>query len=317
MTSNDNDEKHVVFYSGGLGSFATALRVIEKHGTDNLTLLFTDTLIEDHDLYRFIIETAGHFFNIDKSKVAELSKRALNITLTEENMSQRKDDLEQLRLDSNSLIPQLVWLTEHKDPWDIFFDQKFLGNSRIAQCSHILKQVMSKKYVKKNFDSDDTTLYLGIDWTEEHRTKAPKKNWAPYPVEFPMCDEPLMNKIDVVKELERIEIEAPRLYAMGFAHNNCGGFCVRAGQGHFVNLLEQNRPLFLYHEKREQEIREHIGKDVSMLRKMKNGVRFNYTLEDLRIDAEGGNKEEIDMLDIGGCGCFVTEEDENKENDTL
>ena len=126
MTTINNDEKHVVFYSGGLGSFATALRVIEKYGTDNLTLLFTDTLIEDYDLYRFIIETAGHFFNADKNKIAELSKRALNITLTEENMSQRKDDLERLRLDSNKAIPQLVWLTEHKDPWDIFFEQKFL-----------------------------------------------------------------------------------------------------------------------------------------------------------------------------------------------
>src|SRR6185312_3546767 len=190
MTTINNDEKHVVFYSGGLGSFATALRVIEKHGTENLTLLFTDTLIEDHDLYRFIIETAGHFFNADKNKIAELSKRALNITLTEENMSQRKDDLERLRLDSNKAIPQLVWLTEHKDPWDIFFEQKFLGNSRIAQCSHILKQVMSKKYVKEHFESHKTTLYLGIDWTEEHRTKAPVKNWSPYPVEFPMCEEP-------------------------------------------------------------------------------------------------------------------------------
>lgn len=150
--------QHVVFYSGGLGSFATTLRVIEKHGADNLTLLFTDTLIEDSDLYRFIIETAGSFFNIDKNVTASLSKRALNISLTEENQNQRKLDLEQLRLDSNEAIPQLVWLTEYKDPWDIFFEQKFLGNSRIAQCSHILKQAMSKKYVKEHFNSNKTTL---------------------------------------------------------------------------------------------------------------------------------------------------------------
>lgn len=306
---DNKNKQHVVFYSGGLGSFATALRVIESYGKEKLTLLFTDTLIEDYDLYRFIIETSGKIFDIDSSIISSLSKQAKQLTGTEINMDKRKEELEKMRIDSNDAIPQLVWLTEHKDPWEIFFDQKFLGNSRIAQCSHILKQVMSKKYIKKNFIPEETVLYLGIDWTEEHRTKAPRKNWHPYPVEFPMCEEPWMNKIDVVRDLESMGIETPRLYAMGFAHNNCGGFCVRAGQGHFANLLEQNRSLFLYHEGREQQIRELIGKDVSMLRKMKKGIRYNYTLRDLRHDLEDGHKDEIDMTDIGGCGCFVTEED--------
>lgn len=91
---------------------------------------------------------------------------------------------------------------------------------------------------------------------------------------------------------------------------NCGGFCVRGGQGHFANLLKHNRDLFLYHEQREQDIRELIGKDVSILRKQRKGVRFNYTLRDLRHDIEGGNEEEVEMTDIGGCGCFVTDDGE-------
>lgn len=347
MTNKNENMHHVVFYSGGLGSFSTALRVIEKYGTESLTLLFTDTLIEDHDLYRFIIKTAGHFFEIDKSVIDSLSKRALNIELTEDNQDQRKLDLERLRIASNEAIPQLVWLSEHKDPWDIFFEQRFLGNSRIAQCSHILKQKMAEDWITEQFkpheipyikkidkkkktitywDDDEgkaqclkeymadervpCKLYLGIDWTEEHRRKSPTFNWLPYTVEFPMCDEPYINKIDVVKELERMGIETPRLYAQGFSHNNCGGFCVRAGQGHFANLLEQNRPLFLYHEKRELEIREHIGKDVSILRKMRKSIRYNYTLHNLRMDIEGGHGDEIDMNDIGGCGCFVTDEED-------
>lgn len=51
--------EHVVFYSGGVSSWACARRVAEKYGTDNLTLLFTDTLIEDPDLYRFLDEGAA------------------------------------------------------------------------------------------------------------------------------------------------------------------------------------------------------------------------------------------------------------------
>ena len=62
MTKSKDD---VVFFSGGISSWALAKRVAEQHGTERLTLLFTDTLIEDEDLYRFLKEAArnvgGHF----------------------------------------------------------------------------------------------------------------------------------------------------------------------------------------------------------------------------------------------------------------
>lgn len=34
---------HVVMFSGGAGSWATAKRVAERHGTEGLVLLFADT----------------------------------------------------------------------------------------------------------------------------------------------------------------------------------------------------------------------------------------------------------------------------------
>lgn len=51
--------KHVVFFSGGACSYCTAKRVIENVGKENVVLLFTDTKIEDEDLYRFIDEAAA------------------------------------------------------------------------------------------------------------------------------------------------------------------------------------------------------------------------------------------------------------------
>lgn len=295
MSSN-----HVVFFSGGLGSWATARRVIDMHGTENTYLLFTDTLIEDEDLYRFIIESAGNFYGIDVSELLNLTKE---IPKTHEQMDERKRFLDDLSKKVQSSLPQFIWLNNGKDVWDVFFEKKYLGNSRLAHCSHILKQEIAREYVFNNFLPINTVLYLGIDWMEEHRIKAPRENWKPFKVEFPMCEEPLLTNIDHIKELERIRIKPPRLYGMGFAHNNCGGFCVRAGQGHFANLLKQNRELFLYHEQREREFRKFIQKDVSILRKQRGGVRFNYTLEELRKDIESENK--IDENDIGGCGCFV------------
>ena len=43
-------------FSGGACSWATAMRVKERHPGEEIVLLFADTLIEDEDLYRFLID---------------------------------------------------------------------------------------------------------------------------------------------------------------------------------------------------------------------------------------------------------------------
>jgi len=294
--------EHVIFYSGGLGSWMTAQRVIAKHGADNVICLFTDTLIEDEDLYRFLIETTSKMYGV---AAEDLIAKTNDIPATNyDTMAERKAYLAELAQEVTARIPQFVWLNDGVDPWDVFKSTRFLGNSRLAKCSHVLKQDMSRRYVEAHFKPDETTLYLGIDWTESHRTKAPVANWAPYAVEFPMCEEPLLTKIDAVKALEAADIEVPGLYGMGFSHNNCGGFCVRAGQGHFVNLLEQKPELYAYHEAREQEMRDFLGKDVAILRRQKDNVKRPLTLRELREEHSRGS-DQIDMQDIGGCGCFV------------
>jgi 3'-phosphoadenosine 5'-phosphosulfate sulfotransferase (PAPS reductase)/FAD synthetase len=51
--------KHIVSYSGGLGSFMAAYHC-QQQGWD-FELVFCDTLSEDLDLYRFLNETAAYF----------------------------------------------------------------------------------------------------------------------------------------------------------------------------------------------------------------------------------------------------------------
>lgn len=254
---------HIVFFSGGIGSFFTAKRVIEKHGKENVILLFTDTLIEDEDLYRFMDDSAK-FFDVPVTKIAD-----------------------------------------GRTPWQVFKDVRWLGNSRLAQCSHILKQKTAEKFIKANFKPEETTLYLGIDWTEEHRTVAPVKNWAPYKVEFPMCLEPYITKDEMLQYLETVGIEIPKLYKLGFSHNNCAGMCVRAGQGHFVNLLKQLPERFEEIEQMEKDMQEYLGKDVTILKRTRNGIQENLSLSQLRIEYQE-KPEQLDLFDMGGCGCFVS-----------
>lgn len=255
--------KHVVMFSGGVGSWAAAKRVAEKHGTDDLTLLFTDTLIEDEDLYRFIEEAAA------------------NVGGT------------------------LVKIAEGRDPWTVFFDVRFLGNSRIDPCSKILKRDFADKWLDANCNPEDTMLYVGIDWSEEHRYVGVQRRYAEkgYLCDAPMCDPPYLTKTQMLDWLRREGIRVPRLYEMGFAHNNCGGFCIKAGQGHFANLLKQMPVRYREHEEAEQAFRDFIGKDVAILTDRRGGGKKPLTLRQLRERLER-DQCDVDKFDIGGCGCF-------------
>lgn len=62
--------KRVVMFSGGIGSWAAAKRVAERHGTADLVLLFADTLMEDEDLYRFLEEGAASV-GVPVTRIAE------------------------------------------------------------------------------------------------------------------------------------------------------------------------------------------------------------------------------------------------------
>jgi len=261
--------KHIVFYSGGIGSYFAAKRVVEKYGNEDVILLFTDTLIEDEDLYRFIEES------------------------------------------SEKLGVELVKISDGRTPWEVARDVRYIPNSRIAQCSHFLKQKTAEKYIKENYTPDDCILYLGIDWSEQHRINAPLKNWAPYHLKFPMIEKPFLNKDEMLRILsEEDNIKIPRLYELGFSHNNCGGFCFRAGVAHFKNLLDKLPERYLEHEQNEQSLLEYLGRDdISILRRTRNGIKTNITMKALREELEENNSQLSfdDQFDFGGCGCFVHE----------
>lgn len=295
---------HVVFLSGGLGSFETLCRVVDstQGDTEKVFCLFTDTLIEDVDLYTFLLETISYIY---KEDVEDLKGIIEGLPEVYEDMQKRKEILDFISNEVESRVNNFFWRSDGRDVWDIFFDEALLGNSRLARCSHVIKQNLAKSIVEDNFSPEDTTLYLGIDWTEVHRTEAPKRNWLPYEVKFPMCEKPLVTNSDHKDKLRALGIKIPKLYSLGFSHNNCGSFCVRAGQGHFANMLENLPDLFNYHMGKEREWQETTGKEFTILRKTRGGVRYRYPLSELKSDLE--EKREVDLLDIGGCGCFVDE----------
>lgn len=281
-----------------------AKRVIEKHGLDNTILLFTDTFMEHDDLYRFLIESTCEIFGIVSDELADMCHDIPPIT----DMDRRKGYIQAIAKLTMKRNPQLVWVWDGRSPWEVFKDVRWIGNSRVAQCSHSLKQDAARKWLEANYQPNEATLYLGIDWSEIHRTKAPIENWSPYEVVFPMCEEPFLDKQQMLDELTRVGIEVPVLYKFNFPHNNCFGGCVRGGQGHWKMVLEKIPEVYAYSEQKEEEMRQYLGKDVSILKRTRNKIQYPLTLRQLREEIEANKLDEIDLFDFGGCGCFVDSE---------
>ncbi len=215
---------------------------------------------------------------------------------------------------------EYVRIADGRTPWEVFRDVKFIGNTRADPCSMILKRDLLRSWIENHYDPYDTTIVLGIDWTEIHRFERAVPRWAPWTLWAPLCDEPYIDKPDILKMLADAGIQPPRLYDLGFPHNNCGGFCVKAGQAQFVHLLKTMPERYAWHEAEEEATRVFLGKDVSILRdRSKAGVAeyeatngeivgqtdktVPLTLRRFRTRLEA--QETYDHDDWGGCGCAI------------
>ena len=252
---------HIVSFSGGLGSWMAAKRVAAKHGTDNLYLVFADVLMEDPDLYRFLVQAA------------------------------------------DNVGGELVILREGRDPWDVFKDVKYAGNTRIAHCSELLKTVPFYDWIRsKGWAESEFVVYLGIDWTEAHRLERARKRRPSITIEAPLCELPLEDAKSMRAALALEQIQLPELYKKGFVHNNCGGCCVKAGLGQWKKVLDLMPERYREVEERQAKLFREVPSTKPFLRKTVSGKTYYLSLKEYRIFLQLGGK--VDPSSIGGCGCF-------------
>lgn len=249
----------VISYSGGLGSFAAAYLTIKKHGKQACSLVFTDTLTEDQDLYRFLGET------------------------------------------SNALGCELITIKDGRNIWEVFSDVRFMGNSRVDPCSRVLKRDLFKKYMIDGHEND--ILVVGISKEEQHRITSIRANWHPWAVEAPLIEAP-MSREQIIDVLDGFGIAPPRLYEMGFPHNNCGGFCVKTGQKQMALLLKKMPERYKWHEEQQEKLFTIIGKRRGFIRYSVNSEIRYLGLKEFREMVESGLQP--DLFEQAGCGCFTS-----------
>lgn len=198
---------------------------------------------------------------------------------------------------------ELVVIADGRTPWGVFEDERYIGNSRVDPCSKHLKRNLLDRWRNTNCDPLDTTIYVGLSWYEPARIERLKDRVAPWNYQAPMMDEPHLDPEEVLQWMEAEGIRRPRLYDAGFTHNNCGGFCVKAGHAQFARLLDFNRPYYLHNENEEARLREK-GINGTVLRDRRGGETKPLTLKQFRLRLES-DATDFDPSDVGGCGCAI------------
>lgn len=197
----------------------------------------------------------------------------------------------------------LVRIADGRDPWQVFNDERFIGNSRVDPCSKELKRKLLNKWRTDNTDPAACSVVSGLNWEEPERVARFAERQAPWTVRTPLCEAPWISKRGCLDWCRAEGMEPPRMYAMGFPHANCGGFCVKAGQGTFRLLLHHFPERYAMHEAKELAAQEHIGTACTIMRDRRNKRSTPLTMKAFRERIQNGGA--ADCLPMGGCGCAI------------
>ncbi|OZI12105.1 hypothetical protein CEW92_08460 [Bacillaceae bacterium SAS-127] len=197
---------------------------------------------------------------------------------------------------------EITYRTDGRTPEEVFFDQRFLGNSRMAKCSEELKVRQTLIFLEELRDEQnlEPTLYFGIGPHEQHRAINLQNFYEHNPIEpiatrFPMI-ETFKEDLDTKKIIrDEWKISLPRMYGYGFSHANCAGRCVRGGLGHYALLYKVWPEQYLEQEAMEERFREKFQKDVAILKRKSQP----FTLKTYR-----------EMMDAEGLESFLNEKDD-------
>lgn len=196
-------------------------------------------------------------------------------------------------------------ISDGRTPWDVFFDEGMIGNTRVDPCSKILKRKLLRKWLEENATPKKDVVVIGYDANEAHRFAPLQERYAPWQVRAPLIEHGLF-KEQAFSILEADGLKRSRMYDLGFQHDNCGGECVKGGQAQWSLLLDHFPDRYAKNERKEEEFRSRTGKDVSILRDRTGGKTKPMTLRQFR-ERRQAEPSLVDWLEWGGCSCMEPE----------
>lgn len=197
-------------------------------------------------------------------------------------------------------------VADGRDIWQVMKDKRAIKipQQAYAPCSKELKANLLDRVIFGKYAPNTIVRVFGMQWFETNRMDR-LRDRMPCDLWFPLANPPYVDKEEIKAYFEANDIKQPRLYDMGFEHNNCGGFCVKAGKAHFARLYFAMPERYLYHEQKEQELCDYLGKKVTILTEQVDWQKHQLSLREFRERLDAGDTR-YDPNDFGGCGCFLS-----------
>jgi hypothetical protein len=290
-------------------------------------LVFTDTLYEDADTYRFLLDSVADLTGRKVDWIPQADdfpdyRVGPEVPIAEyRGNPEWRAFLADLRDKALMAFPEMVWLVEGRDPWEVYRDERYVGNSRIDPCSKITKRKPLERWRNRNCDPVNDVIVWGIGEHEAHRydrEELDKKTGAltrrgikpRLAADGWQCAAPLIElPPHPLKDLNVAiyGLQSQRLYAMGYAHGNCGGKCSKAGMAHWQLRYRVQPDRYAYDAMMERKCREHIGKG-TFLTETVNKVKRPLSLDEFALRlARAPGITFNPKAGESGCGCMWDE----------
>lgn len=161
--------------------------------------------------------------------------------------------------------------TDYVDVWDVWERERFIVSQHGAPCTGLLKR--EPAYA---FSRPDDIMVLGYTIEEIGRAKRFREQNFEISVETTLIDAGL-TKADCLAMVERVGIELPVMYKLGYRNNNCPG-CPKGGMGYWNKIRIDFPHIF----ERMAALQRRLGKGTGFWRERDTGERI--TLDDLAPD---------------------------------
>lgn len=206
----------------------------------------------------------------------------------------------------------LAWAADGRDVWQVFDDEKMIGNTRADICSRILKREVSRRWLKEHCDPADTLIHIGYTFEEGDRFARFQKAMAAdgWATSAPLFERPWVSKPMATEMVEAV-CRLPRLYGLGASHNNCGGACVKGGLSHWRWVLRELPEVYADWEAKELAHQKKHGHTSTILRDRRGGVTTPYSLRQLRMEAQRQPDLFAGEVVVHPCSCFAPVDEES------
>jgi len=224
------------------------------------------------------------------TKLALEKYKDKNCVIVNEDTGSEHPDNERFKRECEEWFGQEVITIKsdkYEDIWDVFKKTRYLVGPGGARCTGELKRKPAEDFLNHFEDRE----IFGYTIEERHRMDRFREQNPERFIECPLIDEGF-DKADCLGFLERVGIELPVMYKLGFHNNNCIG-CVKGGAGYWNKIRKHFPDVFNRMAKQERELGVAINKS------MEDGVRTKIFLDELPEDM--GN---VDTEPSVSCGLF-------------